>query len=154
VTEYPDPWVRGVDARFGRRVRAERERRRISQQQLVVRLAEAHHLRWHQTTVAKVENGDRPVRLSEALAIAGVLDVSLADLLDDPDAPAARQRRSERLQARLDEVFLMNAHLAMRSHELEDELVDVATPTELAELGLADDETGEGSDGGEHPEAP
>jgi hypothetical protein len=46
----------------------------------------------------------------------------------------------------------MNVHIAMRHRELEDELEDTATPGELAELGLIDDQDAEGEESadGEH----
>ena len=39
---------------------------------------------WHQTTVAKVEAGERPLRLSEAVALGTKLDVDLPTLVGDP----------------------------------------------------------------------
>ncbi len=157
MTEYAADWVRDVDGRFGQRVRAERERRRISQQQMVIALAEAHELRWHQTTATRVENGERPVRLFEALAIANVLDVSLDDLLDDPDSPATRRRRSQRLQGQLAELDQMTGHIALRTRALEDELIDV-DPDEAAARGLIDQDDanndGEDANDGEHRPSP
>jgi hypothetical protein len=51
---------------------------------------------WHQTTVAKVEAGKRPVKLSEAIAVSYVLGVPLTQLAnpvggDQPTTPAATQ---------------------------------------------------------------
>jgi transcriptional regulator with XRE-family HTH domain len=124
---------------------------------MVMRLAEAHELRWHQTTATRVENGERPVRLFEALAIADVLDVSLEDLLDDPDSPAARRRRSERLQGQMCELDRMTLRISMRRLELEDELVDV-DPDEAAAQGLIDqddaNDDGEDANDGEHRPSP
>jgi transcriptional regulator with XRE-family HTH domain len=36
---------------------------------------------FHQQTVAKIENGERPVRLSESVALAGILGADLALML-------------------------------------------------------------------------
>lgn len=47
----------------------------------------------HATTIAKIEAGDRAVRIDEAVAIADALDIPLDDLLpDDPNPPTALKR--------------------------------------------------------------
>lgn len=42
---------------------------------------------WHQTVVAKVESGQRAVKLTEAYALASVLDMRLDDLTLGNDLP-------------------------------------------------------------------
>lgn len=100
-------------------------------------LAVLHGIKWHQSTVTKVESGDRPVRLAEALAVASILHVSLADLIDDPDSPGAARRRSERLKGRIEELARINWDTRMRAEKLSKLLTDE-----------------EESSSGEHPEAP
>ena len=135
VAEYSRPWVHEADARFAQRVKAERERRRISQTQLVTALAAKNGIRWHQSTMTKVEAGERPVRLMEALALASVLGMPLDDLLDDPDSEEARRRRSERLRGQHLELFHIQTYIAMRDREIEDELADLGETDEEDEVG-------------------
>lgn len=67
----------------GRRAKALREARGWSQQQ-VARLMADNGFSWRQTTVAKTEAADRPVRINEAAGLASVFGVTLNDLLTIP----------------------------------------------------------------------
>lgn len=69
------------DERFGRSVRRLREQREWSQGELAERLKRAGHDNFHATTVSRIEKGDRPVRLSEAVAIAETLGSNLVEML-------------------------------------------------------------------------
>jgi transcriptional regulator with XRE-family HTH domain len=71
-------WTRG---NFGRRMRAIREERGLTQLHVVDLLNSRFDLHWHQTTCGKVESGERPARVAEAIAIAFVLGVQLEELL-------------------------------------------------------------------------
>lgn len=53
---------------------------------------------WHQTTLSKVEAGQRGVSLNEAYCLALVLGAHLADFLDQ--GPGELQREIDRAQAR------------------------------------------------------
>jgi transcriptional regulator with XRE-family HTH domain len=64
-----------TDKSFGERLRKERGDRRWTQPQL------AQKLGMHPTTLAKIEKGERSVRIVEAATIADLLDVSLDSLL-------------------------------------------------------------------------
>lgn len=64
-------------ARFGRRVRAERETQGLSQEELAVRAD------LHRTYIGGVERGERNISLLNLLRIARALGVSPADLLSD-----------------------------------------------------------------------
>lgn len=103
--EKPNPmlqaWWGGdqdkLEAAIGRTIRGKREERRMSQRHLVEVLNEDYGLAWHQTTLAKAEAGERPVRLSEALALADALDVPIEMLTPissqaGPEAPASLLR--------------------------------------------------------------
>lgn len=123
-------------------MKAERARRDMPQQHVITVLAFQHGIRWHQSTVTKVEAGERPVRLAEALAVASILHVSLEDLLDEPGSPDARRRWSERLKGRLEELARMNWDTRIRSQEL---------------MKLLDEDpggNGDEVDDGEHQETP
>src|SRR5215203_3821854 len=56
----------------------------MTQEGLAEAVAE-HGVPFHQQTVAKIEKGQRPLRLREAHAIAGAMDVPLDLLVEDPD---------------------------------------------------------------------
>lgn len=68
------------DQEFGAKLRTVREARGLSQRFLVSELNDVYRVRWHQTTLAKTESGERPVRFAEAVALAGALGVSLDEL--------------------------------------------------------------------------
>lgn len=67
---------------FARHLRLTREERRMSQADLATKIGTS------KTTVLRTESGQREVSLDEALALAAVLDLTLAQLLDD-DGPVA-----------------------------------------------------------------
>lgn len=67
-------------SRFGSRVRAERARRGLSQQELAV-IADLHR-----TYIGGVERGERNISLLNLLRLARALDVGAGALLDDGDS--------------------------------------------------------------------
>lgn len=69
------------EARFAENMRRRREVNGWSQGELARRMREAGWDAFHQTTISRVENGERPVRLGEARAIAQVLGTGLTMLL-------------------------------------------------------------------------
>jgi transcriptional regulator with XRE-family HTH domain len=78
---------------FSERLRDERERQGWSQSHMAKLLTD-NGIQMHATTIAKIEAGDRFVRIDEATGIADILDVSLDSLLgrnarleDDPTYP-------------------------------------------------------------------
>ncbi len=70
-----------IDARIGRRISTVRIRRMQSQEEVASRIRRLG-VNWSQGTLSKVENGERPVRLAEAPAVADALGISLDDLLE------------------------------------------------------------------------
>lgn len=62
-----------------------REEKGLSQAELVKRLRDSGWSNVHQTTISRIEKGERPVRLGEARAIAEALGVELTQLLLTPD---------------------------------------------------------------------
>ena len=70
-----------VETRFRERVRAERDRRRWSQADLSKRLQAKGLDHILPSTVAKIEGGDRAVRIDEANALADLFAISVDDLL-------------------------------------------------------------------------
>ncbi|MGH3381341.1 MAG: helix-turn-helix domain-containing protein [Actinoallomurus sp.] len=73
---------------FGRRLKKRREELGLSQRDLAERM-QGQGLDWHQTTVARTESTRRPVRLNEAMALAGILRVPLEELLRPEPDPAS-----------------------------------------------------------------
>lgn len=73
------------DEKFGQAVRDARESLGWSMTYLAARLDEAGLTNFHAATVGRMERAQRPVRLSEAVVIAGVLNRPLADLLGGPN---------------------------------------------------------------------
>lgn len=72
----------------GRRVATLRNERGWTQQELAERLAQLGH-EMHQTTVAKLESGRRPIRLNELIALATLLEVPATSLMPQDGAPSA-----------------------------------------------------------------
>jgi transcriptional regulator with XRE-family HTH domain len=70
-----------ADERFGKRVRAEREHRGWSQADMAKMLSDNGIHPMHPTTVAKIEAGDRSVRINEAVGMADLFGVSLDALM-------------------------------------------------------------------------
>lgn len=96
------------EKRFGEVVRGWRLDRNWSQEDVVERLRQ-QGFEMHQTTVAKIERGSRPLRVAEAIAIAevfgmpimAVFELSLPD--DQPAELAERQRKLSRARRAADE---------------------------------------------------
>ncbi|MFH5822243.1 helix-turn-helix domain-containing protein [Georgenia sp. AZ-5] len=81
-----------IDERFAERVRSSRIRAGRSQEEIVDAINETFRLGWHQTTLAKIENKQRKVKLKEAYALADTIGVRLEELigeadLEHPEAP-------------------------------------------------------------------
>jgi transcriptional regulator with XRE-family HTH domain len=108
-----------TEQRFGANVRALRERQGMSQQHVANVISMLYGLRWQQTTVAKTEAAERPIRLNEAAALAELFGCPLADLVDGPTTEGDQQPvRAAQRAAALREIELMSAHLNRREQEL------------------------------------
>lgn len=87
-------------ATFRTNMRRDREARGWTQGELARALGEAG---WptlaHQTTLARLESGQRPPRLDEATAIAAVLDTTLDRLLSAPEAVVDLHNAEQQVQA-------------------------------------------------------
>ncbi|WFR84649.1 helix-turn-helix transcriptional regulator [Arthrobacter sp. Y-9] len=69
------------DELFGLAVKQLRENEGWTMSELATRLSDAGLTNFHPTTVARMERGERPVRLSEAVVIARLFDVGVDDLV-------------------------------------------------------------------------
>jgi transcriptional regulator with XRE-family HTH domain len=70
-----------ADEDFGKTVRTQREQRGWSQAEMAKMLSDRGIHPMHPTTVAKIEAGDRSVRINEAVGIADLFEVSVDSLL-------------------------------------------------------------------------
>src|SRR6478752_441284 len=85
------------EKRFGEVVRGWRQDRNWSQEDVVEKLRH-QGFEMHQTTVAKIERGTRPLRLAEASALAEVFDMPIMavfelSLPEDPTSELDSRRR-------------------------------------------------------------
>lgn len=78
-----------IDATFGRHVEQLRERNGWSQTELAKKMKELGFAGFHQTTISRIENGERSARVGEAFGLAELLDVSVNDLVALPDESSA-----------------------------------------------------------------
>ena len=82
---------------YGNRVRECRERLGWSQNYLANQVGGP----WRQTTVVRVEAGEQPLKLTDAITLAGVFGLTLADFVGSDRSPcqcvAARQALGEAL---------------------------------------------------------
>lgn len=67
-------------ADFGHWVRLRREFLNLSQHSVAAFMKSYFRIPWHQTVVAKIESGERKVKLNEALALAYIYGLTLDDL--------------------------------------------------------------------------
>lgn len=79
-----------LSADFGQRARALREAAGVKQESAALRMRKLGHTSWRQTTLSKVESGQRPVSLDEAYCLALVLGSHLRDFIED--GPGELQR--------------------------------------------------------------
>lgn len=83
------------DAIFARRLRAVREAAGMTQQHLADAMASTGN-KIHRSTIGKIESGDRPVTVGEAIELAGILGVDLAGLVTSPGPLTVEQARQQR----------------------------------------------------------
>ncbi|MFA7510510.1 MAG: helix-turn-helix transcriptional regulator [Mycolicibacterium vanbaalenii] len=76
--------LRARERSFAEQMKERRLAKGLSQTELAKVIAR-QGLKFHQTTVARIEDGEQPLKLVEALAIAGVLDLDLRQFVQvDP----------------------------------------------------------------------
>ncbi len=117
-------FVASLDANFGARVRAARERLGLSQQAISDGMR-SYGVAWYQTTVGKVESGERPAKLSEAVALAFMLGYGrrLDQLIyDDPASEMAQQR----LAGAESELFRLTRYMSERRQALDEAYRSIA----------------------------
>ncbi|WP_430497870.1 helix-turn-helix domain-containing protein [Micromonospora trifolii] len=68
-----------AEQRFGAQVRRAREERGWSQEALARKLRDTAGIELHQTAIARLERGERAIRLNEVTALARILDLDLTE---------------------------------------------------------------------------
>jgi transcriptional regulator with XRE-family HTH domain len=84
VEAKPEQQVSGIptpEELAGEELRRLRLARRWSQEEVARRMTASGHGNWHQTTVGKTEAAARPLRLDEAVALAGLFGVPVTQLI-------------------------------------------------------------------------
>ena len=83
-------------------MRAARERQGLSQKWLAEALNSRYEFQWYPSTVGKVESGERPARLAEAVALAQALGVLLEDLVFEYEDERRHEQGVHRAVAELE----------------------------------------------------
>lgn len=91
-----------AESLFAERARALRQAREWSQEDVAQRMTKLG-FSWRQSTVAKTEAADRPIRVNEAAALATIFAVNLGELVTPEQHPLATRLSKERS-------MLANAH--------------------------------------------
>lgn len=121
-----------AEVRLGAHVRAARVARGWSQEELASRLAEHAGVKLGQSGIVRLEKGDRPTRLDEALAIARFLGLDLTTLLRPSEPPTEIEVREAHAKR-------VAAQRALRDAEAGFSEADVAWRTIAAEALTASD---------------
>lgn len=80
VALYGRTTTAASDRTIGENVRMGRESRGMTQAQLAARIAMSGLAHWYSSTVAKVEQGTRALKFSEAMVIANILSCDVKEL--------------------------------------------------------------------------
>ncbi len=130
--------VAGLNEAFGQRMRRARTARKMSQQELAAILNDTYGFSWHQTTAGKIEIGERPARVTEAVAISFVLDVSLESLIFGVSGDGGDNAKSVELAAT--ELTQVQEYVHMRLLRLHASPQDTAAATDAVSVQLNDQE--------------
>lgn len=114
-TDQPPPSALS-DSIFARRLREVRQQARTTQQQLAERMTATGH-KMHRSAIAKIEVGDRPVSIGEAVQLAGILGVSLMELVTDRGS-VTDQEKLHRVRVEAQIVVRSLQHEAAERHKL------------------------------------
>lgn len=90
MARYHQNMTISLSETIGSAVRSHRERRGMSQAELARRMKNQGYS-WYPATVARTETGERPLRLDEALSLAGILGVTIQALYTAPTASSAEE---------------------------------------------------------------
>ncbi|WP_378144791.1 helix-turn-helix domain-containing protein [Cnuibacter sp. UC19_7] len=99
MTEFP-PHIADADRTFAENVKRARLAMGLKQDQLAA-VIDTRGLAMHPTTIGKIERGERRVSIGEAAALADILGVALADLLEGTGELQVAYTAHTRAQKRL-----------------------------------------------------
>lgn len=124
----PEAESRTLEATVGRELRQLRIARGWTQKETAARLAVLPgYETWHQTTIARVESADRPLRLNEAETLATLFGVTIADLtigkISAEDAAGEIAKLEPELQAATEKLETAKEAVEVKAGRLQ-ELVD------------------------------
>lgn len=88
----PEDFVASVDESVARNIKHARERAGYSQAAIAKLMTDAGVPGIHQTTIARIEGGERTLRLAEALVIARILDYRVEELVESTKSSILRER--------------------------------------------------------------
>jgi len=126
-----------LNATFARRLREVRRQAGMTQQRLADLMARAGS-KIHRSTIGKIEIGDQPVTIGQAVQIAGILGVPLAELitehaerkqqalLDAQLAVASLRREADDRRRRIEELEVLHKQAVQRLSEAEKRLHHLA----------------------------
>ncbi len=111
-----------VEADFAENIKRWRERKGLSQDALAQQMADLG-FPFHQATVYKIEKGERPVRLVEAMALSALLDQYLFGLTEEPvdDETYTAQEAKAALSKAKVTLAVAEADLAAKERDVEQE---------------------------------
>ena len=90
VTQESDSRSSDLDKTIGSNVRRYREMAGLSQADLAAHMNRAGISSFHQTTVARVERGERSLRVAEVVALAQIFETSMDRLAESSDTAKVR----------------------------------------------------------------
>lgn len=109
-----------AEQRTGERIRDRRLSHGLSQRDLADAMS-AIGFSWQQTTVAKTEAAERPIRVNELVALADIFDVAPGDLADPGGGSGVALREMVRANARRNEIERDIARVQQQLDELKTE---------------------------------
>jgi transcriptional regulator with XRE-family HTH domain len=94
-------FAEAIDANIARNLKTARERAGWSQTELAEKLTAVGVSGFHQTTIARIESGKRPLRAAEAIALSRLLETRVEDLAESTEMASLRSSTSSIHDARL-----------------------------------------------------
>lgn len=116
MNEKPSPLGSDDESWFIENMKTLRERKGWSQGELARNVAALGWDSFHQTTISRIEKGERPVRLAEARGIAAALEASVAQMTSPPSGQVAHLYELQRQSAEVARAAA-DLHKAAKAYE-------------------------------------
>ena len=88
--DEPKNLTDGLEDNLRKNMKAQREALGLTQSELAQRVTDAGLKGFHQTTIARIEKGERPLKAVEAITVARVLQTSVEFLVEGPTSAFLR----------------------------------------------------------------